>query len=426
MVKIVEIMAIGDELTSGQRLDTNSQYLSQRLGEMGLEVRFHTTVGDVLEDNVRAFREAARRADVIVVTGGLGPTADDLTRESISEAFDLPLELRPEALAHIEALFALRKRPMPERNRVQAFFPQTSRMIHNPHGTAPGIDVEVKTDLASDRRCRIFALPGVPAEMQEMLDATVLPALREALGGTVVPWRHRVVKVFGIGESDVEKTLPNLIARDRIPRVGITVSQATISLRIVAQSETEEAFEQEIAPTLQEIREGLGLLIFGEGDVELHEVVHEMLLARSIRLALVEVGAGCHIAPLLASLSTMQDNAGLCESGWFPSLARLRQTLDVDTGHDAEMSVETVLQQAAERGLHGAGIDACLAVGVYPSKADVEASRLIPYTDFTMCLARRQRPTKTTTVSLGGHPDVIYHRLAKTAIHFLRLEYLRG
>lgn len=176
MTLSAEIMSIGDELTSGQRLDTNSQYLSQRLSDLGIQVRYHTTIGDELADNVDAFRIAAKRVDVVIATGGLGPTADDLTREAISEAFGLALELRPEALAHIESLFAMRKRPMPERNRVQAMFPETSRIIPNPHGTAPGIDVELTPNSPQTKRhCRIFALPGVPAEMMEMLDATVLP-----------------------------------------------------------------------------------------------------------------------------------------------------------------------------------------------------------------------------------------------------------
>lgn len=131
MERIAEIVSIGDELTSGQRLDTNSQYLSQRLVELGIQVRFHTTVGDELEDNVAAFQVAASRADIVIATGGLGPTADDLTREALAAAFGLPLELRPEALAHIEEIFATRKRPMPERNRVQAMFPRTAHHLQS-------------------------------------------------------------------------------------------------------------------------------------------------------------------------------------------------------------------------------------------------------------------------------------------------------
>jgi len=124
-----EIISIGDELTSGQRLDTNSQWLSLQLADLGISTIFHTTIGDSLADNIDAFRTAARRVDLVLCTGGLGPTADDLTRGAMAEAFQKPLELRPEALAHIESLFARRRRPMPERNQVQAMFPVDSKII---------------------------------------------------------------------------------------------------------------------------------------------------------------------------------------------------------------------------------------------------------------------------------------------------------
>ena len=138
-----EVIAIGDELTSGQRLDTNSQWISQRLGEAGIRVLFHTTVGDELDANARVFREAILRAEIVVCTGGLGPTADDLTRQALSEATGRELRLDDSALEHVRSLFARRKRGMPQRNRVQAMFPEGSRVIPNPHGTAPGIDLEI-------------------------------------------------------------------------------------------------------------------------------------------------------------------------------------------------------------------------------------------------------------------------------------------
>ena len=161
-----EIIAIGDELTSGQRLDTNSQWLSERLGELGVPVAFHTTVGDDLEDNVAVFRTAIDRADIVVATGGLGPTADDLTREAIAAAAGVELVQDDAALAHIRNLFARRSREMPERNMLQAQFPRGSRVVPNPHGTAPGIDLTVPRSCGPP--CRVFALPGVPAEMFAM------------------------------------------------------------------------------------------------------------------------------------------------------------------------------------------------------------------------------------------------------------------
>src|SRR4051794_17126320 len=138
-----EILSIGSELTSGQNLDTNSQWLSQRLGEIGIQVGWHTTIADDLPDNVEAFRIASQRAGLVVITGGLGPTLDDLTREALAKVAGVPLVLHEPSLAHIENLFATRKRPMPERNRVQAEFPQGAEPLFNEQGTAPGIWMKI-------------------------------------------------------------------------------------------------------------------------------------------------------------------------------------------------------------------------------------------------------------------------------------------
>src|SRR6478752_7915122 len=153
-----EIISIGDELTTGQRLDTNSQWLAERLLEIGVPVAFHTTVGDQLTDNVLVFRQACERADVVVATGGLGPTADDLTRQALADLAGVPLIQDDASLAHIKTLFAKRKREMPPSNVIQAQFPQGSRPIFNPNGSAPGIDIS--TQRAGREAARIFALPG--------------------------------------------------------------------------------------------------------------------------------------------------------------------------------------------------------------------------------------------------------------------------
>src|SRR6056297_2864125 len=137
---LAEVISIGDEMTSGARIDTNAAWLSRRLEELGVTVAFHTTVGDTLKHNVAVFRTASQRADVVMATGGLGPTRDDLTREALAAASRQPLELSQTSLQHIQALFAARGREMPERNRVQAMFPAGSTEIFNPQGTAPGID----------------------------------------------------------------------------------------------------------------------------------------------------------------------------------------------------------------------------------------------------------------------------------------------
>jgi nicotinamide-nucleotide amidase len=289
-----EVIAIGDEMTSGAKLDTNTQWLCQRLGEIGITVRFTSMVGDQLSDNFAVFRNAANRVDFVVATGGLGPTADDLTREVIAAVAGKPLVLHEPSLRHIESLFASRAREMPPRNRVQAMFPEGAFDIFNPRGTAPGIDMTVaRLDGGS---CRFFALPGVPAEMKEMFGAVVAPRILASLGSERPLIRTAVVKCFGIGESDMEARLGEMISRQSSPRVGITVSAATISLRITVAGKTEEECSGSIDQVRREIKAKAGEYVYGEGeDFELHDAVMQLLEPRNQRLATIELG---HAAPL--------------------------------------------------------------------------------------------------------------------------------
>ena len=430
MLLRAEIISIGDELTSGQRLDTNSKWISEKLGDLGIKTAFHTTVGDAMPDNIDVFRTAVRRADLVLATGGLGPTADDLTREAIASAFNLPLEIRQEALEHIESLFALRKRPMPERNRSQAMFPAGSRMIENPHGTAPGIDLIVASPYTLDgRTSRIFSLPGVPAEMMQMFSATIQPRLIQEMGVGGQRWFYHSIKVFGIGESDVEKKLPDLIRRDRDPIVGITVSKATITLRIAALCSNEAEFQIKIGPTIQQIHEQLGWLIFAEGEMDIDGATQACLTDRGTRLGVIEIGSGAWIQKYLADLSS-QGWTGLQVGRWYPTMEHLSESVPADFLADMvepSSSDETTkqLSNAAEHLRQQLDLDLCLAAGVYPTHQAVITSKSLPTSDFTFVLARRGKAVKHTTVSLGAHPDVLYHRLAKTGLNFLRLELLQ-
>lgn len=281
-----EVIAIGDELTSGQRLDTNSQWLSQQLGDLGIRVGWHTTVGDDLAANVDVFRIALERADVVISTGGLGPTADDLTREALATAAGVELFLDEPSLERIQYLFSSRGREMPERNRIQAFFPNGSLPIFNPHGTAPGIDLTWPRETKRDSR--VFALPGVPSEMRDMWSQTVVESILSMPGVVKRRIIHRCIKCFGVGESEVERRLPDLIRRDRIPRVGITASTATITLRITAEGESEAAARELILPTETIIRETLGEIVYGEEEEELQDVLVRLLREQSVTLAVGE------------------------------------------------------------------------------------------------------------------------------------------
>ena len=387
-----EVIAIGDELTSGQRLDTNSQWLAAELGLLGVPVTFHTTAADTQEAGVAAFRNAAGRAEVVVATGGLGPTADDLTRDVLAELAGRPLEVSAEALAAVEARFARRGMPMPPSNHRQAVFPGGSRMIPNPEGTAPGIDLEVD---AAGHRCRIFALPGVPAEMRRMWRETVAAAILDMLPerATMV---HRRIKCFGAGESAIEAMLPDLIRRGRDPLVGITAHEATITLRIAARGRDETECLAKIAPTEATIRECLGSLAYGVEDDEVEDAALAAVAAAAGTLATGEIGTAGRVSGLLAQAAGRRTDTACFRGGLvLPPTA---------TAAAAALAERARSDFAAAVGL-----------GVGPVRPAAEGRLAID-----ICLATPRGETLFEHM-LGGGPTLAAARAAKAAVDQVRL-----
>lgn len=393
-----EVIAIGDEMTSGARLDTNSQWLCQRLGELGIVVRFTTMVGDQMQDNVDVFRNACNRVDFVVSTGGLGPTADDLTRDAIALACDRPLVLSESALRHIESMFKNRQREMPPRNRVQAMFPEGALEIHNPRGTAPGVDVTATFD--GRRASRIFALPGVPAEMMEMFTATVAPRIIDQIGGGRLVIKNAVIKCFGTGESDMEARLGEMISRSRFPRVGITVSAATISLRITAQGETEAVCDEMIRQTRAEILASAGEFIFGEGETfELQHALTELLVSRNQRIATIESGYGSPVCHWMSDVEPRETFVG-----------------GIVTDH-VDHSAASLRARMTNSGSGITGADWLLVVDGYPSlKTDDD---IVANLVFTFC-GQAQEHYWQDHQRLGGHPGILHSRIGKAALAFAR------
>ena len=411
-----ELIAIGDEIVSGQLLDTNTPWLSLRLEELGIPVLYHTAVGDDLDAMVEVLGRAVERSGLVVSTGGLGPTADDLTRQALARLTGRKLVMFPEALEHIRALFARRGRPMPEQNQVQAFFPEGARMIPNPEGTAPGIDVEVPRPGAPS--CRLLALPGVPAEMQEMWHRTVVGALR-GLGAGRGCIRHWRVKCFGVGESQMEAMLPDLIRRGRQPRVGINASQGTIIFRITAQGETPESARSAMEPTLTTLRQCLGTLIFGEEDDELQHVVVRLLREQRKTLATVECDTAGLVAHWLADVPESRTcyRGGLVLGGQRPQqpLLRLPFLTRPTTSQEAAQQAAAMAEACREE----FGSDYGLAIGPFPEPEVASHDPPLVW----MALAAPEG-TSSRSFPWGGHPAMRKALFAKHALNLLRLTLL--
>ena len=411
-----EIIAIGDEITSGQLLDTNTQWLSLRLEELGVRVLYHSTVGDEIEPVAEVFRQAIRRADVVAATGGLGPTADDLTREAIAKAVDSKLELNLEALESIRALYDRRGRHMPERNEQQAMFPGGSRPIPNPNGTAPGVALDA--DSGDGSQCHLFSLPGVPAEMKEMWYQTVSGELcRRGAGQRMV--RHRIVKCFGAGESQVEAMLPGLIRRGRIPRVGINASNATIILRITAEGATEEECYAAMEPTVGTIRESLGRLVYGEGDDELQHAVARLLRQQGKTLATAEWGTGGMIADWLAEVPEAEGHylGGNVVRGTESLNKSLGVSADLLARHPAGSAEVVAATAEACRARFGA--DFGLAAGRFPDPVPEGTERE------RVCFALATSDgVKMKSNNFSSHPALLKVLCGKQALNLLRLALL--
>jgi nicotinamide-nucleotide amidase len=315
-----EIISNGDEITSGKVLDSNSQWLSRELMELGIRVLYHTTVGDDFDSMVNVLRVASSRVDLVIWTGGLGPTADDLTRQVLSKFAGVPLVLREDLLVYICSLFSQRGYAAPESNKIQAYIPQNATHIFNPQGTAPGIDLIVKkADCDDIDNCcgdgvvsavlsfsdaveigfmgcvRILAFPGVPAELYEMWNNSVKGSLQEMLqkiSGQKRIIKSRVINCFGAGESQIESMLPDIINRNHVPRVGITASRGTISLRIIAEAVNEIDCDKLILPVVELIYDKLSDLIFSEGGDQLQDVVCRKLNQLDKTVAVIESATG--------------------------------------------------------------------------------------------------------------------------------------
>ena len=290
-----EIVAIGSELLLGQIVDTNSAWMAQRLAGLGVNLFYKTVVGDNPQRMLEITNRAMDRSDLVITSGGLGPTQDDLTREVVAQASNRDLVMDPTLLQEIEERFRRRGFIMTENNNRQAFIPEGATPVTNPNGTAPSFIVE-------DTRAVIYCLPGVPFEMKWLFDNELVPYIRGKFGLSDAIY-SRVLKVSDIGESGVDDLMGHLIADSVNPTVGVLAHPGQVDVRITAKATNQSVAEELIAPLETEVRELLKGHIFGVDEETMPQVLGNLLKLRGLTVASYEGLTGGIIAQQLQDAS---------------------------------------------------------------------------------------------------------------------------
>ncbi|MFP6593968.1 MAG: CinA family nicotinamide mononucleotide deamidase-related protein [Dehalococcoidia bacterium] len=283
-----EIVAIGTELLLGQIVDTNSAWIGQRFADNGIDLHYVNTVGDSRTRMLDTLKRAHGRSQVVITTGGIGPTQDDLTREIVSAVMGVKVVVDPESLLELEERFRKRGFILTKNNEKQAEIPEGAKIFRNPNGTAPAFVVE-------DEAGVIISLPGVPFEMKWLIDNEVLPFIKEKFNVTDVI-QYRVLKTVDIGESNVDHLIGHLMVDDGNPGVGTMAHPGQVDVRIAARASSAAEAEALIGPVEEEVRKLLGDNIFGTEDDILEAVVGSLIADRGLTVATFEDLAGGAIA----------------------------------------------------------------------------------------------------------------------------------
>jgi nicotinamide-nucleotide amidase len=294
-----EIICVGTELLLGDILNSNSQYIAQQLAQLGIPHYYQTVVGDNRERVKQVIEIAISRAQILIFTGGLGPTPDDLTCETIADFFGVPLIERPEIIADITDKFAQRGRVMSPTNRKQALIPQGAEILPNPSGTAPGIIWQPRHNVT------IFTFPGVPSEMHQMWSETAVPFLKNQGWGKEIIY-SRSLKFWGIGESALaEKVAPYFNLPN--PTVAPYAGKGEVRLRISAKAPTTEAAEALITPVEKQLKDIAGLDYYGTGNDTLAAVVGKLLRIKTETISVAESCTGGGLGQMLTDISGSSD-----------------------------------------------------------------------------------------------------------------------
>jgi nicotinamide-nucleotide amidase len=398
-----EIVTIGNELLLGQIMDTNTSYLAQELGRIGMATRFRTSVGDRLEEISQVIRSGVERCDMVMTTGGLGPTLDDLTREAVARVAGVNLAFKQDLMDLIEEYFQRAGYKMPENNRKQAYVPEGSQVILNPVGTAPGFIAEAEGK-------PIICLPGVPREIKYLWDREISAWIRKRFGLADQKVTYRVLKVVGLGESGVDRLIGDLMVVGNNPEVGLLASSGEIKIRITATARDDMEAEGLIRPVEEDIRSRLGKKIFGMDDETLEGVIDSMLLQKGLTLAILETFTAGLAAQRLYRIPSSQ----LLDSRVIPDQERLIKLLGQSSGSLDIKTASTLAQNVREAAQADVGLS---IVGYLEENQGSSAMN-----GFAAAIGDGFK--KDFSWKMGGHFRTLQERGAVIGLNTLRLALL--
>jgi competence/damage-inducible protein CinA-like protein len=371
-----EIITIGTEILLGEIVDTNTRYIARTLRDMGVDLYRTTTIGDNVERIAEAIRNAMTRADIIITTGGLGPTVDDPTREAVARAFDVETEFKQELWEQILEVVARYGRVPGENQKRQAHIPKGAVPIRNNVGTAPSFIVE-------NERSSVISLPGVPKEMEHILHEFVIPYLQERYSLTQVI-KVRLLHTAGAGESDIDEKIGDLETLAN-PTVGLAAHTGIVDVRIAAKAETEAEADRMIAEVEAQLCKRLGTLIFGVDDDTLEGTALIAASERTWNLVAVESGLGGVLKRRLAN-------------------AQASNLLGVESAELGEAELSAHLKSVQEK--HDAM--AALGIAAFPESRSIELVLITP------------ENTTERQLAFGGHPGLLSRWAVNVALNWLR------
>ncbi len=409
-----EIVTIGTELLLGQIVDTNAAYLAEQLNKIGVSVLYKTTVGDNPQRIREALRRALERADVIITSGGLGPTEDDITREAVADVTGRKLVLHQKFIDHIQRMLTERKILFTENNARQAYLPDGALPIENPQGTAPGYIIESGKHI-------LLSLPGVPRELKYLMEQTVLPYLKHKIGHAQVI-KYRLLKICGMGESNIDYTIRDLQTSVN-PTIGLMAHHGEVDIRITAKAGTVEEADQLIYQLERRIRERLPFSIFGTDADTQEAVLTRLLREHGLTLAIAETNTGGTLGQRLMSVSdeemVLRGGVVITDSVslhyLFPGMDRIVEMYGM-------VNPETAKYLALEvKKIWGARV----GLGIAGHRQSQSGKLVDPAVPSYIALHNADGTVITQEYWAAGPPDVIQTRVANMALELLRRVILK-